>query len=112
MDDKEVRLISMNKDEAVVAETVRTYKRKELEGQLIVVNEILTKNERKINETAAIINNLQAQITAAQRIILQEKEIMEANVYKRDLYKALLDAFNSKYPNDDRTENSQNTEEV
>lgn len=90
-------LLSLTKDEAVVAENVTTYKRSEIEKQYV----ILSDRVKKDNE----------QLPTLRQQVKEIEERMQANLYALDLYKALLDQFNLKYP-DTQAESAAEAESV
>ena len=77
-------LLSLTNEEAVVAENVTTYKRAEIEKQYATLSEMV----RKDNEA----------LPALRQQVKEIEDRLQANAYTLDLYRALLEQFNAKYP--------------
>lgn len=98
MNKEEARLISMNKDEAIVAEQVFTYKRTQLEKEVKELNDSLLQSEKEITEAASAITQLKEQIAKWTLVVEKARAKIEVDSYKQELYSALLEAFNRDYP--------------
>lgn len=89
--DKEIIIVSLNKDKIVVAENLTTYKREDI-GAFIDAEmfQISTDTKRK-EEIDALIENARGE----QEIIKQK---IEEENYRLNLYMALQEQFNTNYP--------------
>ena len=101
----EARLVSMNEEEAIVAEQVTTYKRTELIEDIKELTTAVNKDETIINETAETIIKLQKDIDKFKIDIQNAQSRKEMNSYKLELYKALIETFNRDYPINNNTSN-------
>jgi hypothetical protein len=98
--EEEIRLVSMNKDEAVVAERVTTYKRSDLASQITTTLQLISQTEQRDKQLSDIIQS------AKQEQELLQSTLEELN-YKISLYKALQEQFDKDYPiTQDKPENT------
>lgn len=86
-----VSLISMDKDEAKVAEGVTTYKRVDIESQLAALNAEVLKDTALVNQFAEDIRKLTVEMEKA-------KARLDVNSYKVELFVALKEAFDRDFP--------------
>ena len=86
-----VSLISMNKDEAQVAEGVTTYRRAEIEEQL-------SKLKQDVEIETGLVNQYQQDIARLTQETEKAKARLEVNAYKLELFLALKEAFDRDYP--------------
>ena len=86
-----VSLISMNKDEAQVAEGVTTYRRAEIEEQL-------SKLKQDVETDTGLVNQYQQDIARLTQEIEKARARLEVNAYKLELFLALKEAFDRDYP--------------
>lgn len=77
-------LLSLTKDEAVVAENVTTYRREEITKQAEVLS--------------AQIDADNARLPQLKKEIQETEQRLTANSYALELYRALLEQFNKQYP--------------
>ena len=89
--DKEIIIVSLDKDKIVVAENLTTYKREDIE---VFINEemfqLSTDTKRK-EEIDALIED-----AGREREIIKQR--IEEENYKLNLYNALKEQFNTNYP--------------
>ena len=101
----------MNKDEAVVAEKVTTYKRNKITKELYVLKEAVHNYKTEIHRAATKITELQNEILKHNEVIKTNKAKMATDNYKVELYTALLEAFNRDYPLKDNKSTTTTEEE-
>ena len=77
-------LLSLTKDEAVVAEKVTTYRREEITKQAEVLS--------------AQVDADNARLPQLKKEIQEIEQRLAANSYALELYRALLEQFNKQYP--------------
>lgn len=79
-----VTLLEMDKDKAVVAEQVNTYKRTEVEAGIPLL-------QKQIEKDGALISRIAEQAA-------QTKARYDSNLYKLELFVALKEAFDHNFP--------------
>lgn len=87
----EAALISMNAEEATVAEGVKVYKRAEVEQQYAVLSQQVMADSAKLQELDVQYRKIAEEIKAV-------KQRLDATNYAMELYSALITAFNRDYP--------------
>lgn len=97
-----VSLLSMNKEEAKVAEGVVEYKRADVETQIAALALDIVKDSTLVTQCAEEIQRLTTIMAAA-------KTRLDANSYKVGLFTALKEAFDKDYPLSLATEQVQQT---
>ncbi len=84
-------LVSMDTEEAIVAEQVNTYKRTEVESQLVTL-------KTQVEEDKLVISELESKIAVAQTELETVRAQVKERAYKLELYEALKEAFDRDFP--------------